>query len=164
MTRLLLATLSLALALSSQARADEFDPTPQDRKVIADCLESTEGQPELKRMGACIGLVADPCPNEAGATTVSIVACNMREQKIWDGWLNNWYLEAQAELRSNLGASAALKTAQRDWIGFRDAKCGFEASLYEGGTFASVAAGNCMRITTGMRAFEMRAVADDLEH
>jgi uncharacterized protein YecT (DUF1311 family) len=163
MTRFVLLAC-LILAASSQARADDFDPTPADRKAIADCLEQSAGQSALKRMGECIGRVADPCPNAPGATTVSIVACNLREQKIWDEWLNDWYGKAQAALRTNPLAAQALKDAQRAWIAFRDASCHYESQLYEGGTFASVAAGNCMRITTGMRAIEMRAIADDLDH
>ena len=32
------------------------------------------------------------------------------------------------------------------------------------GTFASVAAGDCMRVETGRRALEMHAIAGDLDH
>jgi uncharacterized protein YecT (DUF1311 family) len=136
----------------------------QDRKALAECLERTAGEGDLKRMSACIGLIGDKCADAPGATTISIVECHSREQSIWDEWLNAWYEEAQGRLKDNAGASAALKEAQRAWIAYRDAKCGFWSKLYEGGTFASVAAGDCMRVTTGMRAIEMRAIADELDH
>jgi uncharacterized protein YecT (DUF1311 family) len=84
-------------------------------------------------MSECIGLVADPCADAPGANTFSIVACNMREQKIWDERLNEWYGEAQSRLKDDAAAAAALKDAQRMWIQFRDATCGYWEKRYEGG-------------------------------
>jgi uncharacterized protein YecT (DUF1311 family) len=62
------------------------------------------------------------------ANTMTIVSCQVREQKIWDDYLNDCYGEA-----------------------------------LNGGTFASVATGNCMRATTGQRAIELRVILDDLD-
>ena len=88
----------------------------------------------------------------------------MREQTIWDGRLNEWYGQAQSHLKDNAAGAAALKDAQRAWIQFRDAKCGYWEKRYEGGTFASVATGNCTRIETGWHALEMRSIFEDLDH
>ncbi len=99
-----------------------------------------------------------------GANTFTIVACHMREQKIWDGYLNQWYAGAEKRLADDAAAQTALKDAERAWISFRDAKCGYWGKRYEGGTFASVIAGDCMRDETARRALEMRAVFDDLDH
>ena len=74
------------------------------------------------------------------------------------------YREAVKRLKDDPDALAALKDAQRAWIGFRDAKCDYWEKRGASGTFASVAAGNCMRVTTGQRALEMRAIFDDLDH
>lgn len=115
-------------------------------------------------MAECIGIVADPCPNAPGANTFTIVACHMREQKIWDGYLNEWYGEAEKRLADEPVALTALKDAERAWIAFRDAKCGYWEKRYAGGTFASVVTGDCMRVETGRRALEMRAIFDDLDH
>jgi uncharacterized protein YecT (DUF1311 family) len=49
----------------------------------------------------------------------------MREQTISDARLNEWYVQAQSHLKDNAAAAAALKDAQRAWIQFRDAKCGY---------------------------------------
>lgn len=153
------------LVASSAALAQaEFEPTAEERKAVADCLERVAGQPELKQMAECIGIVADPCPEAAGANTFTIVACHMREQKIWDGYLNEWYGEAAKRLADEAAAATALKDAQRAWISFRDAKCFYWQKRYEGGTIASVVAGDCMRVETGRRALEMRAIFDDLDH
>ena len=155
--------LGLLLGPSTALAQAEFEPTAEERKAIADCLERVAGQSELKQMAACIGIVADPCPEAAGANTFTIVACHMREQKIWDGYLNEWYGEAEKRLADE-PAAAALKDAQRAWIAFRDAKCGYWQKRYEGGTFASVVTGDCMRVEAGRRALEMRAIFDDLDH
>jgi uncharacterized protein YecT (DUF1311 family) len=126
--------LGLLLLTSAAAQAQaEFEPTAAERATIA-CIERTAGEPELKQMANCIGLIADPCSDAPGANTFTIVACHMREQKIWDGYLNDWYGEAQSRLKDQPGAAAALKEAQRTWIQFRDAKCDYWEKLYEGGT------------------------------
>ena len=60
-------------------------------------------------MSKCIGLIADPCVDAPGANTFTIVACNMREQTIWDDRLNEWYGHAQSRLK-DAAAAVALKT------------------------------------------------------
>ena len=163
MMRSLAVTLALLALNAASALAQDDAPSAAERKMIADCLDKNSGD-EIKAMGACIGLIGDRCPDEPGANTMTIVACQIREQKIWDDYLNEWYGESLKRLADDPGAAAALKDAQRTWIAFRDAKCGYWEKRYEGGTFASVAAGNCMRETTGERAIEMRAILDDLDH
>ena len=164
MIRTALAFGALAAACSAASAQAEFEPTPDERKAIAACLELVIGQPELKQMAECIGIVADPCPNAPGANTFTIVVCHMREQKIWDGYLNEWYGEAEKRLADEPAALTALKDAERAWIAFREAKCGYWEKRYAGGTFASVVTGDCMRVETGRRALEMRAIFDDLDH
>ena len=164
MIRTALAFVALAAACSAASAQAEFEPTPDERKAIAACLELVIGQPELKQMAERIGIVADPCPNAPGANTFTIVVCHMREQKIWDGYLNEWYGEAEKRLADEPAALTALKDAERAWIAFREAKCGYWEKRYAGGTFASVVTGDCMRVETGRRALEMRAIFDDLDH
>ena len=164
MIRTALAFGALAAACSAASAQAEFEPTPDERKAIAACLELVIGQPELKQMAERIGIVADPCPNAPGANTFTIVVCHMREQKIWDGYLNEWYGEAEKRLADEPAALTALKDAERAWIAFREAKCGYWEKRYAGGTFASVVTGDCMRVETGRRALEMQAIFDDLDH
>jgi uncharacterized protein YecT (DUF1311 family) len=91
-------------------------------------------------MSSCIGLIGDRCTDEPGANTMTIVSCQLREQKIWDDYVNDWYGEALERLKDERDAAATLKTAQLAWIQYRHAKCGDCEKRYEGGTFASVAA------------------------
>jgi uncharacterized protein YecT (DUF1311 family) len=83
-------------------------------------------------MSACIGLIGDRCADEPGANTMTIVSCQIREQKIWDDYLNAWYGEALKRLKDEPDAAAALKDAQRAWIQYRDAKCDYWEKRYEG--------------------------------
>jgi uncharacterized protein YecT (DUF1311 family) len=149
--------LGLLLLMSGPAFAQkEFEPTAAERRTIGDCIDKTAGDSELEQMSKCIGLVADPCPNAPNSNTFTIVAYNMREQKIWDERLNDWYGQAQARSWDDAATAGALKDARRAWIQFRDAKCGYWEKRYEGGTFASVAAGNCTQIETGAHARDAR--------
>ena len=88
----------------------------------------------------------------------------MREQTIWDGRLNEWYGQAQSHLKDNAAGAAALKDAQRAWIQFCDAKCGYWEKRYEGRHIRLSGTGNCTRIETGRRALEMRSIFEDLDH
>ena len=81
MIRIALAFAVLLATCSAASAQAEFEPTPDERKAIADCLERVAGQPELKQMAECIGVVAAPCPHAPGTNTVTIVACHMREQR-----------------------------------------------------------------------------------
>ncbi|MGV1014340.1 MAG: lysozyme inhibitor LprI family protein [Methyloceanibacter sp.] len=157
--------LGLLLGGSAQAWAEEaFAPTAAERATISVCIARTASEPELQQMSACIGLIAGPCVEAPDANTFSLVACHMREQTIWDEYLNTWYGEAQDRLKDDTAAAGALKAAQRTWIAFRAAKCAYWAKRYDGGTIVSVLTGDCMRIETGRRALEMRAIFDDLDH
>jgi uncharacterized protein YecT (DUF1311 family) len=55
----------------------------------------------------------------------------------------------------------ALVEAQRAWIKFRDANCGFYADP-EGGSAARMTANECFLNATADRAKELRLLADDL--
>ena len=55
----------------------------------------------------------------------------------------------------------ALVEAQRAWIKFRDANCGFYADP-EGGSAARMIANECFLNATADRAKELRLLADDL--
>jgi uncharacterized protein YecT (DUF1311 family) len=164
MMRPLAIMLALLLLTATSVLAQGDEPTAAERKTIADCLEKSSSSDALKTVSACIGLIGDRCADEPGANTMTIVSCQIREQKIWDDYLNDWYGEALKRLKDEPDAAAALRTAQRAWIEYRHAKCDYWEKRYESGTFASVATGNCMRVTTGQRAIELRVILDDLDH
>lgn len=90
------------------------------------------------------------CGNGA---TVAIVNCVDAQTKIWDRRLNSAYRAALE--RADTGQRAPLQAAQRLWIRYRDANCGFYAAGE--GSVRAVAAAECMRAMTEQRACELEA-------
>lgn len=102
---------------------------------------------------SCAGKAAEACMarSPGGQTTVGMGGCLDRERAHWDAWLNILYRQLHARLAAQDAALAsaapkeavALQEMQRAWIAFRDAKCGYEAAQWGGGTGAGPAAVRC---------------------
>ena len=150
-----IAATMIAFADGSPVLAQDvvFDPAP-----TADCLSAAE-MAEEKR--ACIGRAADVCVDvtPGGQSTVGMGTCLAREHQWWDARLNRVYGEVVAKARANdaemakIGSSAggqedALRGMQRAWLSFRDGKCSYEATLWQGGTGAGPAYAACQMRTT----------------
>jgi uncharacterized protein YecT (DUF1311 family) len=148
----------LLLASLSARAADPFQPTAAERATIDKCLKRVANEAVLKRAAECVGLVADPCSDSDNAT---LLACQERETRIWDEFLNSYFQDARAHLDSSAGG--ALKDAQRAWIAFRDAKCAVLEKEYEGGSIADTLVADCKLTETGRRAIEMQAIAIEAE-
>ena len=86
-------------------------------------------------------------------TTVSIVDCVNKQAKKWDTRLNKSY-KALME-RSDAAQQATLKSAQRQWIQYRDANCQFYA--LGDGSISQINAAECMRAMTQERTCEIEA-------
>ena len=86
------------------------------------------------------------------STTIGMIDCITAENKRQDGRLNIAYKALMAELSS--ARKTQLLEAQRAWIKFRDANCGFYFDP-EGGTIARVNANLCVMTTTTHRAVEL---------
>ena len=105
----------LAIGLATPARA--LDETQIKSACYTDCEQDNQGNPEFK---ACLARAADTA----------------------DGVLNQEFSSLQDAIRAAAKDMEVkpddqldmLKTAQRQWIGFRDASCAFEDSLAFGGT------------------------------
>jgi uncharacterized protein YecT (DUF1311 family) len=90
-----------------------------------------------------------PCGDQPN--TVATVDCVNAKTKIWNDRLNKAYQDLSHRLDARqLGP---LKDAQRLWIKYRDANCGFYGS--QEGTIRQIQAAECMRSMTKDRAFEL---------
>ena len=89
-----------------------------------------------------------------GQTTVGMVNCLAREAGWWDGLLNTVYSELRGRVSEQ--ARLELREIQRQWIRYRDAKCAFPQTFFEGGTIAGPMSVECNMRTTAMRAIELR--------
>lgn len=86
-------------------------------------------------------------------TTAGIVDCVNAGARTWDRRLNRAYRSLLE--RSDPGQREPLKAAQRLWIRYRDANCGFYAAGE--GSLRQVEAAECVRAMTQQRACELEA-------
>ena len=115
----------------------------------------------------CIGASASSCMQQPGGdSTYGMGFCLDGETQYWDGTLNEAYQQlravrqrSDAVLPDNLAVQAdTLRDMQRAWIHYRDARCGHEASLWQGGTGASPAFMQCMMQLTAEQALYLLAL------
>ncbi|MET0328962.1 MAG: lysozyme inhibitor LprI family protein [Luteimonas sp.] len=92
------------------------------------------------------------CMEASGGVTVAMLDCIAAETALQDARLNREYRDTLAMLSS--GQQARLRTAQRSWVQYRDADCGFWADP-DGGTAASLAVADCVRRMTAERASDV---------
>ena len=161
-----LAALLAVLAVEPVAAQDlAYDPG-----LTEHCLAGAEMREERE---ACIGLASDACVNDTpgGSSTVGISGCLSKETDWWDARLNTVYGQAMTKAKRSdaqakeLGSSApsqakALRGMQRAWIGFRDGKCSYEATLWQGGTGAGPAYVGCLMWITADQALFLETAAD----
>lgn len=89
-------------------------------------------------------------------TQTDMNICADRDYQAADKKLNATY----AELRSTLddASKGKLKTAQRSWIGFRDAECTFETASSEGGSIHPMEYSGCLTRLTKERSKTIEAL------
>lgn len=97
----------------------------------------------------------DRCMDTSGGVTVAMLDCNAAELKRHDARLNAQYKAALAAHGET--QQALLREAQRQWIKYRDANCGFYAQL-TGGTMDRLNSSSCMLEATARRADELEGL------
>jgi len=144
--------LLLGSASLSTAQAQSDDAVKDDLREVEACLERVN-----ERKGtpiACIGRMSARCMDRpGGSSTKGMRICTDRETEAWDQVLNRNYKKVRRQVPG--AAAKKLQEIQRAWITWRNEKCGFGYTLFEGGTLAGVAVGQCVMKTTAIRAFEL---------
>ncbi len=92
------------------------------------------------------------CMDNSGGVTVAMLDCIGAETTTQDARLNGAYKKLGAQLTP--ARKKQLVAAQRLWIQYRDANCGFYADP-DGGTLATVSASDCVLQATASRAKEL---------
>lgn len=86
-------------------------------------------------------------------STVGITECVAEKTKVWDARLNSAYKSLRQRIEPE--QQQALLTAQRLWIKYRDANCGF---YFAGpGTISRIEGAECLRSMTRERTCELEA-------
>src|SRR5499427_4594102 len=98
------------------------------------------------------------CLEKSNGVTIEMINCILAETIRQDARLNENYKRLISKLAT--ARKKALVEAQRAWIRFRDANCGFYADP-EGGSAARVTAHECLLNATVDRAKELRLLAND---
>jgi uncharacterized protein YecT (DUF1311 family) len=98
------------------------------------------------------------CLEKSNGVTVEMINCILAETRRQDARLNENYKRLISRLATE--RKNALVEAQRAWIKFRDANCGFYADP-DGGSAARVAANECFLNATADRAKELRLLTND---
>lgn len=114
----------------------------------------------------CIGLSANLCmeATEGGSSTYGMGGCLSREADYWDVRLNAAYQVQMQTARDNdaefglvQSQAEALRDMQRAWIAYRDARCAYEYSLWQGGTGGGPASVACFMQLTGEQALYLES-------
>ncbi|MHA3738776.1 lysozyme inhibitor LprI family protein [Pseudomonas sp. Eth.TT006] len=96
--------------------------------------------------------IADAAVNCANANDQATMnQCAGQEFKAADKELNAVYQQITGRLKDNPDGKKLLVSAQRAWVGFRDAECKFSASGVEGGSVYPLIYSNCLTSVTKMR-------------
>jgi uncharacterized protein YecT (DUF1311 family) len=121
------------------------------RKLMWACLLVGAAWPALAR-DPDLSQEFTACMDPSSGTTATMLACMSAETRRQDARLNQAYKAVMAQLSEV--RQKELRDAQRAWLKFREANCRFYADP-EGGTIATVNAGDCLMSATAARAREL---------
>ena len=83
-------------------------------------------------------------------------ACADRAYRKSDAELNRAYEVITARLRDNRPVADKLVSAQRAWIAYRDAECGFSSAGAEGGSVYPMVVSTCLDDLTKLRTESLK--------
>lgn len=105
--------------------------------------------------GGPAALAADACDDPPDQASLS--ACAAQELQAADAELNRRFRQIEQLLDEDTAGRELFVTAQRAWIGFRDAECAFQASGVEGGSIYPMIHANCLTSLTNARLADFAA-------
>ena len=122
----LLILIAASLLLAATAGADPLLTKPQIAKAAAEveaCL-AKEATKSPSKPSACIGIIQTPCDDNISAGGEAAHAtCADNETAAWDLLLNQRWAELSESMDNE--KFAALKSVQKMWLAYRDAKCAY---------------------------------------
>jgi uncharacterized protein YecT (DUF1311 family) len=153
-----IAFLLTVLLLIGPAMAQE-KPNARDTATIQKCIKEKTGRNWAWEN--CIGIISKPCTkDEAAMRSQEVMACDRREQAVWDSILNESYRLLMTKLDET--QQRKLREMQRAWIASRDKSCEFLYVYFEG-TMANPMIAACEARETGRRALFLLGFRNDIE-
>ena len=133
---------------------------PENQATLETCLAAAFA--DERELTTCMGAISGPCIDEPGGeTTVGTRECLAAERTQWQALVEDYVQRLQANASPT--ASAALEAyvaAHDEW---RDARCAYARTVYEGGSLAQVASAACLRNATAEFAIDLfERVNEDL--
>lgn len=132
--RLLLVLLAIGFATPTKA-------APRQESAVATCVAAAGDDFAARR--ACVGQVSAACQDEGdgGVTTAGMVMCADRERAQWEALGNTALVILRAQ--ESATQAAARERALTAHAAAAQERCAYEASRYEGGSMANIAAAAC---------------------
>lgn len=164
--------LIAALLAATPAVAQEQDLMRAYRSVADTCWARVADGGDIT---ACDGLLSEACMEgePGGMSTMGMAGCIAAEVAWWDEKLNDEWPRVMAAARERDEAdreyapgyavrAEKLRAAQRAWIAFRDAECGFQYSIPGDGSLRSIYWPSCVSTMTMERLEDLRAIRAEL--
>lgn len=99
-------------------------------------------------------LAQDNCGDLTNQTDMNICAGKAYEKS--DAELNALYKQIRVRLKDDADTTKLLMSAQRAWIGFRDAECNFSSSKVTGGSAYPLISSTCLDSLTRSRIEDLK--------
>lgn len=100
---------------------------------------------------ACGAQAAQPVSCDNATTQAEMNQCSHEAYQATDAELNTTYEKLMARLQKDPARAENLRKAQRAWIGFRDAECGFVSAGTTGGSAQPLVTAQCLEQQTRRR-------------
>ena len=94
-------------------------------------------------------------------TQIELDYCADKDFRVADTQLNALYRKLMAGYDAR--SQSLLKTAEKNWLAFRDSECAFETASSEGGSIQPMEESVCLAEKTKARIKELQAQADCAE-
>lgn len=158
---LMLALIGPVAGTSARAQDLVFSPAPTGA-----CLTSAR---DYYAKLACVGASALACmkATPGGYSTYGEGGCVGAELDWWDRRLNETYAQERARAKEldrdamqstqEITIAEALRDMQRAWIAYRDAKCTYARSTWQGGTGGGPATAWCLLYATAQQTLYLES-------
>ncbi|UFS67177.1 lysozyme inhibitor LprI family protein [Paracoccus denitrificans] len=93
---------------------------------------------------------------DSATTQTAMTACAAQLYQAADADLNKTFHEIRQRIGDDAQTQSMLRSAERNWIAFRDAECAFAASAGEGGSAYTMTSDLCLADITTARVKQLR--------
>ena len=154
-----LAIIGIVAAFFVAPALAQDKPRAKDIAAIQNCIKAKTGRNWAWEN--CIGIISNPCvKDEAAIPSHEVIACERREQAVWDSILNEAFRGLMTKLDET--QQQKLREMQRAWIVSRDKSCAFLYDYFQG-TMANPMIAACEARETGRRALYLQGFYNDAQ-